>query len=397
MVVRNPPATAEFGVLTAAAWCFWLSVCGTVYAYAGYPLVLAILVRLRGRPAPETRWADSELPGVTMIVPVHNEIGVIDEKLSNTEALRYPVGRLEVLFVSDASTDGTNEAIAARPSDRVTLIELHDRGGKAAGLNAGLSRARHELIVFSDASISFDPNAILEIVQPFQDPRVGCVSGEDWIPEGGGEGLYGRYELGLRGLESRLGSIVGASGSFYAQRKHLCDQFVQNAAPDFLSVLLTVSRGYRALTCPSARGRMSALTSVGDEFRRKVRTILRGITTLMDHAWLMNPLRHGLFAFELLSHKLMRWLVPFFLVAMLASSVVLALSSPLYAVLCLGQLLFYGLAAVAVYGPPAIGRSLLARIAVYFTTVNLATLMAWVKFFTGVRQEIWAPTRREAA
>lgn len=382
-------------MLTVAAWCFWLSVAGTLYAYAGYPLLLALLVRLRGRPAPRPRWADAELPGVTMIVPVHNEIGVIDEKLSNTEALRYPAGRLEVLFVSDASTDGTNEAIAARPSDRVTLIELHDRGGKAAGLNAGLARARHELIVFSDASIMFEPDAIIEIVQPFQDPRVGCVSGEDWIPEGGGEGLYGRYELGLRGLESELGSIVGASGSFYAQRKPLCDQFIPNAAPDFLSVLLTVSRGYRALTCPSARGRMSALTSVGEEFRRKVRTILRGVTTLMNHARLMNPVRHGLFAFELLSHKLMRWLVPFFLIGMLVSSAVLAPSSPFYAGLWVGQALFYGLAALAVFGPPAAGRSIVARIAVYFTTVNLATLMAWVKFFTGVRQEIWAPTRRE--
>lgn len=380
-----------------AEWVFWTSVAAVLFAYAGYPLVLNLLVRWRGRELAVRPMSDDALPGVTVIVPVHNERSIIDEKLANTAALVYPGGKLEVLFVSDASTDGTAEAIAARTDDRIRLIELHDRGGKAAGLNAGLAAARHDIIVFSDASIMLDPESIRTIVLPFQHPEVGCVSGEDWIPDGGGEGLYGRYELGLRRLESALGSIVGASGSFYAQRRPLCDQFIPNAAPDFLSVLLTVSRGYRALTCPGARGRMSALRSASDEFRRKVRTILRGITTLMDNARMMNPLRYGVFAFELLAHKLARWLVPVFLILMLAASAVLAFRSTFYAVLFAGQAAFYGLAAAAVYGPAGLDRLLIARIAVYFTTVNLATLSAWIKYFTGVRQEIWAPTRREAA
>ena len=230
-------------------WLFWMSALAIVYAYAGYPLVLILLTRLRGRELPVRPQTDAELPGVTMIVPVHNERGIIDEKLANTEALEYPADRLEVLFVSDASSDGTTEAIAARSSERIRLLELQERGGKAAGLNAGLAAARHDIIVFSDGSILLDPESVRTLVLPFQHPVVGCVSGEDWIPDGGGEGLYGRYELSLRRLESGLGSIVGASGSFYAQRRLLCDQFIPNAAPDFLSVLLTVSRGYRALTC----------------------------------------------------------------------------------------------------------------------------------------------------
>lgn len=379
------------------AWCFWLSAVAIVYAYAGYPLVLGLLVRWRGNELPISPQNDRELPGVTMIVPVHNEREIIVAKLENTEALSYPPDKLEVLFVSDASTDGTSAAVQARSSGRIRLIELHERGGKAAGLNAGLAAARHDIIVFSDASILLDSVAVRTLVLPFQHPVVGCVSGEDWIPEGGGEGLYGRYELSLRRLESRLGSIVGASGSFYAQRRPLCDQFIPNAAPDFLSVLQTVSRGYRALTCQGARGRMSALTSTGDEFRRKVRTILRGITTLMDNARLMNPFTQGLFAFELVSHKLARWLVPFFLIVMLASSGILGLDSGWYAALFIVQATFYGLAAAAVFGPARLGRPLVARIAVYFTTVNVATLAAWVKYLTGVRQEIWSPTRREAA
>lgn len=379
------------------AWLFWLSVLAIVYAYAGYPLVLALLVRVRGGELRVRPLSEAELPGVTMIVPVHNERSIIDEKLANTAALEYPNDRLEVLFVSDASTDGTAEAVAAKASGRIRLLELHERGGKAAGLNAGLAAASQDLIVFSDASIMLDPDAIRAIVLPFQHPQVGCVSGEDWIPEGGGEGLYGRYELGLRRLESALGSIVGASGSFYAQRRPLCKQFIPNAAPDFLSVLLTVASGYRAVSCPGARGRMSALQSTADEFRRKVRTILRGITTLMDHTRMMNPLTYGWFAFELISHKLMRWLVPVFLIVMLLSSGILAFRGAFYAVLFGGQVFFYALAAAADRCPDAIRRLLMTRIAVYFTIVNLATLLAWTKFATGARQELWSPTRREAA
>jgi cellulose synthase/poly-beta-1,6-N-acetylglucosamine synthase-like glycosyltransferase len=380
-----------------SAWIFWLSVAGVVYAYAGYPLVLSLWARLRARDPAVVPIPRESLPGVSVIVPVHNEREVIDAKLANTNELRYPDGLLEVLFVSDGSTDGTAEAIAGSVNHRIRLIELTSRGGKASGLNAGLAEARHDLIVFSDASILLEPDAISEIVQPFQNANVGCVSGEDWIPEGGGEGLYGRYELHLRRLESRLGSIVGASGSFYAQRRALCDQFIPNVAPDFLSVLITVERGFRAVTCPGARGRMKALKTPGQEFERKVRTILRGLTTLARNARLMNPFRHGAFAFALLSHKLMRWLVPIFLVAMLLASAWLAQSSRFYAVVFLAQVAFYGLACAAVYGPEAIGQPLVSRIAVYFTTVNLATLAAWCKFAVGARQEIWAPTRRKAS
>jgi hypothetical protein len=240
-------------------------------------------------------------------------------------------------------------------------------------------------------------DAVTEIVKPFQDSQVGCVSGEDWIPAGGGEGLYGRYEMLLRRLESEVGSIVGASGSFYAQRRALCDQFIPNVAPDFLSVLLTVSRGYRAITWPAARGRMTALDTAGAEFQRKVRTILRGLTTLAQHWRLLNPFRHGFFAIELLSHKLARWLVPFFLLAILGASTVLASTSWWYGAALIGQLLFYGLALVGVVSRRAVARSFPARVAVYFTIVNLATLSAWVKFLAGARQEIWSPTRREVA
>lgn len=385
--------TAE-PVSTVAIWTFWLSAAGLVYAYAGYPLLVWALARLR--PAdPAAGWPDdAPLPDVTLIVPVYNERATIVEKLANTKALEYREGGLTAIFVSDGSTDGTAELIAAASDGRVRLVELAARAGKAAALNRGLAEATTPIVVFTDASIMLEPASVSAIVRPFRAPTLGCVSGEDRIAGGGGEGLYGRYEMFLRRQESRLHSLVGASGSFYAQRRELCGEFVPNVAPDFLSVLRTVALGYRAVSEPRAVGYMTALDDPKGEFERKVRTILRGLTTLGQHAGMLNPVRHPVFAFELLSHKLMRWLVPFFMLLMLVTSGVLAPGSTLYAWLFGLQAAAYALAAFGYAGraPAVLGP--LGRIATYFCAVNVATLVAWVKYVQGTRQELWAPSKR---
>lgn len=376
-----------------AVWVFWLSAAGVLYAYAGYPLLVWWLARRK--PAAASRpWPDSELPAVTLIVPVHNERTTITQKLSNTRGLEYRPSGLTAIFVSDGSTDGTADIIKPAQDDRIRLIVLAERGGKAGALNAGLANAGSPIVVFSDASIMLEPDAIRAIVKPFQAPDIGCVSGEDRITGGGGEGLYGRYEMFLRRQESRLHSLVGASGSFYAQRRDLCGVFLPNVAPDFLSVLRTVEGGFRAVSEPSAVGIMRALDSPHDEFARKVRTVLRGLTTLGQHIRLLNPFRYGVFAFELFSHKVMRWLVPVFLLAMLLASAVLAPKSLLFTLLLLLQVAFYLLAIAGVAGrlpSPIAGPG---RLATYFTAVNVATLLAWLKYARGARQEIWSPSKR---
>jgi cellulose synthase/poly-beta-1,6-N-acetylglucosamine synthase-like glycosyltransferase len=371
---------------------FWLSGLAVAYGYAGYPLVLWALDRLRG--AEQTPPAPRPLPSISMIVPVHNEESVIDGKIENTRALVYD-GALQVLFVSDGSTDGTAARLhaAARQHDRIAVLELPTRNGKASALNAGLAHAVNDVVVFSDASIALEPTALEEIVRPFGRADVGCVSGEDRIAQIGGEGLYGRYELFLRRLESNVFSIVGASGSFYAQRRHLCEAFPAGLAPDFASVLQTVKLGYRAVSAPGAVGIMTALADPKAEFSRKVRTILRGISTLARYRSLLNPLRHPWFAFELFSHKLMRWLVPFFLLFMAAASLVLASESNLYRAAVVAQLLFYGSAALGAWAS-RFAAWLPVKISLYFTLANVATAAAWLRFFMGYRQEIWAPSRR---
>jgi len=370
---------------------FWVAVAGVLYPYFGYPLLLWVLGAIAGKK--DDLEEQTLPPTVTMIIPVHNEQSRIARKVANTAGLNYPADRLQVLFISDGSTDGTVATIRAHATPSMQIVELSKRGGKAAALNAGLAHAVNEILVFSDASIELEPQALRRIVRRFGDPEIGCVSGEDRIPESGGEAYYGRYELGLRRLESRVHSIVGASGSFYAQRRAICQPFTEGMAPDFLSVLRTVEQGYRAVSDESAVGTMTAVKDPKHEFERKVRTLIRGMTALFAYLPLLNPFKYGLFAFALFSHKVMRWLAPLFLVVALLSPLAL-LQSPWYLAAFAAQALFYlgALAALAGLGP--VHRSFVGKVALYFSIVNAAVLAAWYQYGRGVRQELWTPSRR---
>jgi cellulose synthase/poly-beta-1,6-N-acetylglucosamine synthase-like glycosyltransferase len=370
---------------------FWIGVCGVVYPYFGYPLLLWLWGRVGGRP--DTAQPQAVPPTVSLIVPVHNEAARIDRKLANTAALNYPADRIEVLFVSDGSTDDTVARIRAQATPAMSLIELPERRGKAAGLNAGLARARHDILIFTDASIELEPDALLQIVRQFSDPAIGCVSGEDRIAESGGEAWYGRYELLLRRLESRVHSIVGASGSFYAQRRALCQPFVEGLAPDYLSVLRTVEQGFRAVTEPRAVGAMTSVKDPRQEFQRKVRTLIRGLTTLFAYGHLLNPFRYGAFAFAQFSHKVMRWLAPFFLLLLLVVPLA-RLDSPWYLAAFAAQAAFYLVGAAAMAGVAGLRGTFIGKLAIYFSSVHVAILAAWIGYGRGVRQEIWTPSQR---
>jgi cellulose synthase/poly-beta-1,6-N-acetylglucosamine synthase-like glycosyltransferase len=371
---------------------FWFAFGGVTYAYFGYPL--ALLAWSAVQPSPPRREV-GHLPTVSILLPVHNEEAQLSERLENLLSLDYPRDAVEILVLSDGSTDGTNAIVrehAAR-DPRLHLIELEERRGKGNAINTGVRRASHDIVVFTDAGILLEPGSLRALVAPFADPAVGCVSGEDHIQEPGGEGLYGRYELFLRRRESRIHSLVGASGSFYGQRRELCPWFAEGLAPDLLSVLHVVDQGYRAVSEPAARGTMKALTTHGGEFRRKVRTLIRGMTALFRFRHLLNPLRYGAFAFFLFSHKLVRWAVPVFLVAMLGANVALA-QHTLYAALLVPHALFYVTGAAVLAGAPRLEGLLPARIAGYFVNVNAAIAVAWWRFLRGQRTELWTPTRR---
>lgn len=371
---------------------FWTGLLGATYAYFGYPLLLLIWGKISPRPV---RRGEGASFSVSVVLPVHNEEEQLPDRLENLLDLDFPRGQLEILVISDGSSDATVE-IAERVSaldSRVRPIIVSERRGKGNALNVGVRNARHEIVVFTDAGITLEKTSLTAIVAPFSDPAVGCVSGEDEIRERGGEGLYGRYELFLRRRESNIHSLVGASGSFYAQRKELCPEFKEGLAPDFQSVLHVVGKGFRAVSEPAARGAMRAIRRPSDEFRRKVRTLIRGMTALFHYAHLLNPLRFGAFSLFLFSHKLCRWLVPFFLLAMLLGNAALA-RDPFYMIVALPHGLFYLLAAAALAGVPPVQRSLPGRIAGYFVNVNSAIVVAWWRFLRGHRTEVWSPSRR---
>ena len=372
---------------------FWASFFGIFYAYLGYPLLLfalgKIVVRRKRQYDPDPDYK----PSVSIILPVFNEEKVIENKIKNTILLDYPRDRFEVLIISDGSTDRTRQIVQRNLDQNIKYFELPERSGKAAALNLGLKKARNEIIVYSDASIMLDTHALKNIVKRFQEKNIGCISGEDHIRESGGEGFYGKYELWLRNLESRVHSIVGASGSFYAQRRTLCSPFQEGMAPDFLSVLATVEKGYRAVTEPSAFGIMTSLKSSSDEFNRKVRTLIRGMAALFYKKYLLNPIKYGLFSFELLSHKIMRWLVPFFLISLLLSNLFL-LDSSIYLLAFITQVIFYLLAVSSMSKIINIHEKIYVKVPLYFTVVNAAILYAWVKYLSGIKQDIWDPSRR---
>lgn len=370
---------------------FWTLCFLVVYPYALYPLAIRVANRLTARRPHEG--SPGFAPRVTIVLPVHNEAGRIEAKIANTLALEYPRESLRIIVVGDGCTDDSLERAARAGGDSVEVVALPERSGKAAALNLGIERARGDVVVFTDASISLEREALRRLVEHFDDPTISCVSGEDYVTGAESEGMYGRIELMLRREEATLHSIAGASGCFYAQRRGSLETFREGMAPDFLSVLVAVKNGGRAIAEPQARGFMQATAGNSSEFARKVRTFLRGMTALAANAQLLNPLRYPVFAFILWSHKVLRWFGP---LAMIGSyALALAMSSePLYLVLFLLQTTFYALALIGLAWPQVAARSAAVRLPAFFVLVNVAALKAFWLWLSGVRVEIWQPTRR---
>ena len=380
------------------AWAFWVAVGAVLYTYAGYPLALLALARLRPRPVRRA----SHTPCVSLIVTAHNEAARIGAKLDNCLALDYPKDKLEVLVASDGSTDDTG-AIVARYADRkVRLVRSPKRVGKTAAQNLAVAQAGGEVLVLSDVSAELAPGALRAIVRPFADPEVGLVSGEDVsvVPVGHaaavGESLYVRYEMWLRRLETATGSLVGASGSFYAVRRALRAELKQELIEDFALPLLVLQAGKRVVAETEARAAIPTTQSPGDEFRRRVRIQVGGAVALGRHLGLLNPLRFPRIAWGLVSHKVLRWLMPLWWAVALAVSLLLAPHSALYAALAGVQGVFY-LLALAGWCTSTRPRSpALVGLPFSLTLATVAMGVGLYKALRGERAVVWEPSRRGA-
>jgi glycosyltransferase involved in cell wall biosynthesis len=374
-------------------WLFWISIFGIFFAYFGYPLSLHVLRFMWRRKVERTSIA----PSVSLIITAYNEEKRIAAKLENTLRLEYPEGKLEIIVASDGSTDGTNAMVKRFFSRGVSLLELAPRRGKEHAQKDAVAAAAGEILVFTDVATMLDPNGVSRIVENFGDASVGCASSVDRVIGQNGqvanESLYVRYEMWLRDLESRANTVVGLSGSFFAARRKVCEDFSGEMQSDFRTLLNSIRLGMRGVSDPKAIGYYLDVSDPKREMDRKIRTVVRGLTVFFRHLELLNFFRYGLFSYQLLCHKMVRWLVPPFMAAALASNFLLMAGSVFYTVLMALQVAFYALAVI----PNVLGRppaSLLTKIPSYFLTVNLAILRAWWRYLIGQRIVMWEPSRR---
>jgi cellulose synthase/poly-beta-1,6-N-acetylglucosamine synthase-like glycosyltransferase len=372
---------------------FWLCLLVLAYIYAGYPL----LCRLLARPGERMPLPGQDLPRVTVLIAAYDEAPHIVDTVRNKLAQDYPRDRVQVIVVSDGSRDGTDELVAGIPDARVRLIRQEPRGGKTAALNLAVPLTEGEVLGFADANSLWAPDALRHLVAPLADPRVGYVTGRMLYraPDGSltGEGCssYMRYENALRGWETRLGSIVGVDGGIDAVRRELYSPMRADQLPDFVLPLTVREQGYRVVYQPEARLYEDALAAAGDEFRMRVRVSLRAWHALKDKAALLNPFRYGVFAWQLFSHKVLRYLAPFFQAGALLTNLVLAAGdSAIWRWLLALQVVWYLLALLG----HALRRRRLPRLLAlvyYLCVVNAASAVAFVHFLRGRRQVTWQP------
>lgn len=370
-----------------------------VYAYLIYPACLWLVAR--HRPGPRNASGSFELPSVTLSLPAHNEEAAIGRTLDSLLALDYPPERLQIVVISDFSTDGTDEIVRRYAGRGVELLRLPERMGKTAAENAALPHFRGEIIVNTDATIRIRPEALRILVAAFDDPAVGVASGRDVsvgdvLSEGNrGESGYVSYEMWVRSLETRMGSIVGASGSFYAIRRSLVDgALAPYLSRDFDSALRAREAGFRAVSIDAAICLVPRTRTLQTEYRRKIRTMASGLATLLHRRHLLNPFRYGAFAWMLLSHKLIRWLV-FPATPLGAKGLLLLATDSGHARAALaGLVIFLALAITALRWTPGRRIPFLFALPGFITVATCAGIIAWIKALRGHQASIWEPTRR---
>jgi cellulose synthase/poly-beta-1,6-N-acetylglucosamine synthase-like glycosyltransferase len=377
------------------------------YTLAGYPLMLRLLAHGVRRGAGEfdapPALEGDQLPLVTVVLPAYNEERQIQAAIEALLRLDYPRNRLQLLVVSDGSTDGTDDLVRGFADRGVELLRVEERGGKTRAENLAAPRIRGELVVNTDASIRLHPDSVRALVGRFRDPTVGVASGRDVsvgdldLQANVGETGYVNAEMALRALETRVDGIVGASGSLYAIRRDLHLLPVpEGLSRDFSAALTARRHGYRSVSVDDAVCLVPRTPSLRREYRRKVRTITRGMQTLKHNRELLNPLRHGTFSWMLFSHKLCRWLIPWSLGAGVVGLLLHAASGGWWALFPLGGVALVLILTLAAWHWPE-ERSLPRWLSLpaFATLSNLAVLQATWNALSGRRQAMWEPTRRD--
>lgn len=342
--------------MTTLELIFWICLSIVIYTYVGYGLILYVMVKIKelfNKSKKEVHLPhDNQLPEVTLLVAAYNEEDVVRDKMENSLALNYPKEKLKLMWVTDGSTDKTNELLSEYKE--VELLYVPERGGKTAALNRVIDYVTSPIVVFTDANTMICRDSIREIVGAFMDIKVGCVAGEKRIAvkekdnaAGGGEGLYWKYESSLKNLDSRLYSAMGAAGELFAVRRELFDKMENDTLlDDFVLSMRIVAKGYKIAYCPEAYAIESGSADMNEEQKRKIRIAAGGLQSIWRLRALLNPFKYGIVSFQYVSHRVLRWsLTPIALFALLPLNFFLLFvsSKVMYVFVFLLQLLFYAM------------------------------------------------------
>jgi len=377
---------------------FWTCVVLTAYAYVGYPVLLGLLASLFPR---DNHPRNGIQPSVSLLISAYNESAVIRKKIENSLELVYPKSLQEIIVISDASTDSTDAIVSEYANHGVKLVRQTQRLGKTAGLNLAMLQAQGDIIIFSDANAMYRNDAVLNFARHFADPQIGYVVGNArYIQRASGskssqsEGLYWRLETWLKIKESAFDSVVGGDGAIYAIRRELYQPLLPTDINDFLNPLQIIVHGYRGVFDSEVVCYEETADTFAQEFRRKVRIVSRALNALRRAPGVLNPLHNARHWWLLVSHKLLRWFVPFFLLGALLSSLVL-FATPFYRWGMAAQIAFYLLAAIGWCTQDRPWTPKVVSLAFYFCVVNLASFIGCLKCFRGNLSGTWMPHRTE--
>lgn len=380
----------SFIPVTEMEIAFWIFVIFSVYSYLLFPLSLIALTKIARR-----LWDKKDIrPNITLVVSVYNEEKIIAKKLENALDLDYPTRQLEILVVSDGSTDDTERIVRGFNNERLVLKAFKERSGKTACLNRAVPEAQGEIILFTDANSMFPKDVLGKLVRNFADPEVGLVTG--WTRYGEVDqaedttGIYSRFEKWTKVQESSVSSCVGADGAVFAIRKDLYRILREDDINDFVIPLNVIRQGKRAVMEPEVYCFEESADEAGQEYQRQVRITSRTLNAIRRNLEFLNPFRYGWFTYFLVSHKIMRFLVPFFLIASFGVNIMLLGTSRLYSFTFGCQLV---LMAMGICGILNIITGRVGEIAKFFLVTMLAQLSAWFRTFAGVSDTIWTPQR----
>jgi cellulose synthase/poly-beta-1,6-N-acetylglucosamine synthase-like glycosyltransferase len=374
---------------------FWFAAAALFYTYAAYPVLVTLVSVLR----PRRLKRGACQPTVSVIITAYNEQRDIAAKLENTLAIDYPKELLEIIVASDCSSDRTDEIVRGFASRGVQLYRQPQRLGKTTAQNAAVERARGEILLFSDATTMYQPSVLRAMMPNFADPNVGCVAGRliyvdpSGSTVGRGAVTYWSYETFVKKHESRACSLIGASGCMYAVRRSAYLPLYPEAHGDFLIATKMMQQGLRTVFEPDAVCTEETNRRVDNELRMRVRVITQTFNDLWRHRAMLNPFRSGFFAVQLFSHKVMRYLVPFFLLLTFVTSAALVTTSLLYRLAFAIQVIGYACAALSAALERVGFRSRVLALPQYFVLANLASVLALYKLIRGERYARWEPIR----